>query len=178
MKHQSLHLLLILLCISTAGCRKDNPAGTYQPPAEKHSLQPAPPPPDNSNESGRSGGFVHYTDANELIQSYLKSIDTFIIPQVRAFYLNADDLRTYLADAAITELKIFLAHTGSIVHSGLRDKYSGLNADALTLVIAGVDTGQNYVLHQKTAVINRISGCPSNCIVAGSAANDLITADP
>ncbi len=177
MKHQSLSLLFILLCISTAGCRKDAPAVTYATPA-KGNLQPVPPSPDHDSVPIRSGSFIHYTDANDLIRSYLKSIDTFIIPQVRSFYLNADDLRTYLADAAVTELKIFLAHTGSIVNSGLRDKYSGLNHDALTLVMVGVDSRQNYVLHQKTAVINRISGCPSNCIISGSAANDLITPDP
>lgn len=170
---------LCLLYFCSIACRKELPELQQITTAASASGAPvAIRPPDNDSPYRRSLNFIHYTSANTMIQSYLQSIDTFLIPQVRSFMLNADDLRTYLADTAIAELKVLLAHPGHIVATEAEGKYLGLRHDALTLVIVGVDQQKNYVLYQHSDVINRVLGCPSNCPATGTAALDLITLLP
>lgn len=124
------------------------------------------------------GATSHLVDAalaNQLISSYLNSIDTITAyTPIKSFMVGVSELRDLLSDTNITELKIFLAHHQDYLSNGNTDVYSGVDAQALTLVISGVNSTNDYVYLNTSNVINKINGCPVNCRLTGSASADTL----
>lgn len=118
---------------------------------------------------------VDVTIANQLISSYLNSIDTITAyTPIKSFIVGVSELRELLLDTNVTELKIFLAHHQDYLSNGNTDVYSGVDAQALTLVISGVNNTNDYVYLNTSNVINKINGCPINCRLTGSASADTL----
>lgn len=124
------------------------------------------------------GSTSHLVDAalaNQLISSYLNSIDTITAyTPIKSFMVGVSELRDLLLDTNVTELKIFLAHHQDYLSNGNTDVYSGVDAQALTLVISGVNSTNDYVYLNTSNVINKIHGCPVNCRLTGSASADTL----
>lgn len=104
--------------------------------------------------------------ANEMIQSYLTSIK---YPDndssLRSLKFDADSLRNYLNDTTngkIVTLKFIVAHNQSYT----QDNYgrpAGLNGNAITLVVVGLDENDNYIYNRNNQVYDHFQPCPSNC---------------
>lgn len=108
--------------------------------------------------------------ANRMIQSYLTgvgypSVDTAI----RSLYFDADTLRAYLQNSDITTIKFVLAHPTAYVNSDPTSAASSLNADALTLIIVGLNDDEEYVLNNANGVYDNMFRCPFSCHVNSSA---------
>ncbi len=126
--------------------------------------------------SGTSLEFITVDTANRMISSYLNSInaannDT----DLRSVIINADEMRSYLADTSIKDFKIMLAHTQAFINSGKKDQNSGYRSNALTFIIAGVNRNGNYVYFNEdntNKVLDRGRHCPTNC-PAGNASSPI-----
>lgn len=106
--------------------------------------------------------------ANKMLSSYLNSIgyadnDT----DLRSLSFDAAALRHYLntpaSGAEITELKVMFAHTLDYINSGNSNLSAGYGSGKLTLIIAGYDSGGNYVFPDNDHVFNKAMPCPENC---------------
>lgn len=102
--------------------------------------------------------------ANQMIQSYLTgvgypSVDTAI----RALSFDADTLRRYLANNDITTIKFMFAHQTAYINNGGYGSKPGLNPAAMTLIIAGIDDNDNYVLNSQNGVYDHMLNCPVQC---------------
>lgn len=122
--------------------------------------------------------FVPVDSANKMIQSYLNSIgypttDTNLL----SLSINADSLRSYLSDTAISDVKLMLAHTLAYINGGGKDENCGYKSSALTVIIAGYDKDGNYIYAPNNMVIDRGVPCPTNC-PPGEAAQPLLTLSP
>lgn len=117
--------------------------------------------------------FIPVDSANKMISSFLGSV-TGEDSSLHSMIMNAVDIRDYLKDTTITELKIMFAHKLSYINSGHQNVPAGYNLDALTVVLAGFDSSGNYVVRPGSMVPNRAAPCPVFCPNRGTAANDLI----
>ena len=123
--------------------------------------------------------FISQSDANQMIGSYIYSVNndpnnTVNNPDLHALIVNADSLRAYLTNPNIKSVKLIYAHTMSYINAGNYGKNAGYSANAMTMVIAGVDAQGNYVYFgQLQRVLDHCSPCPSNC-PNGTAGNDLL----
>lgn len=122
--------------------------------------------------------FITIDSANKMIQSYLTSIN---YPDNKdsllSLSLNANDLRTYLADTSITDIKLMFAHRLDYINAGDSGKYCGYSTHGLTLVVAAFNSLGNYVFHNGTHVMDYATPCPYNC-PPGTASNALLIAAP
>jgi|SRR5690606_3999440 len=99
-----------------------------------------------------------------MIQSYLTGVGyPAVDTAIRSLIFDADTLRAYLANPNIVTLKVMLAHKQSYIHSGHEGTGSGLNPEALTLVVVGLNNNDNYVPNSKGQVYDHLLNCPSNC---------------
>ena len=122
---------------------------------------------------------VSVEQANNMIKSYLNSInyeknDT----DLHCLIVNADSLRAYLNDTSkgkITKVKLMLAHTPVYIKKCEGNPVNcGYKAGALTLIIAGYDSKNNYVYDKNGRVMDHLAPCPESCPKAGEASNDFI----
>lgn len=114
--------------------------------------------------------------ANKMINSYLNSINYSVNDtDVKSFIINVATLKNFLdSEQNITQFKIFFAHTLRFINSGHANQYAGYSSNALTIIIAGVDSNGDYVYYPGTTVIDNSAHCPSNC-PPGSAGNNTLT---
>ena len=101
--------------------------------------------------------------ANSMIQSYLESVsypstDTAL----RSLTFDADTLRAYLQNPNIVTLKFVLAHDPSYMtaHAG---EYSGMNPNAVTMIVVGLNDSDQYVLNNRNEVYEHFKPCPNYC---------------
>jgi hypothetical protein len=109
---------------------------------------------------------ISIADANSIIQSYLTSID---YPNndsdLRSLTFDADTLRSYLNDTShgrIVTLKFMLAHTSAYAQNSY-GKPAGLKANAMTLVIVGLDENDRYIYNRDNMVYEHFYPCPTEC---------------
>ena len=107
--------------------------------------------------------------ANAMIQSYLTSIeypskDTAL----RALTFDADTLRAYLSNPNIVSIKFIMAHQPVYKNSNKRGKYAGMNPQAMTMIVVGLNSNNQYVLNNRNEVYEHFSPCPNNCQFNGT----------
>ena len=101
-----------------------------------------------------------------MISSYLTSINyPSNTETLRSLTFDADSLRAYLNDSSngkIVTLKFMLAHQTNYTknHYGTN---AGMRADAITLVLVGLDEDDNYIYSRGNKVYEHFSPCPTNC---------------
>jgi len=123
-----------------------------------------------------SANFIPKDSANKMIRSYQASIalpDSDTTAKLSSLIVNAEDLRSYLADTSITQVKMMFAHTLNYINSGHVGLPAGYRNDAFTLVLAGVKANGDYVYGAGTTVLNRCVPCPYSCML-GKAASPLL----
>lgn len=110
--------------------------------------------------------------ANRMIRSYLGSLDSSVtVPDLRSVVFDAAQLRQYLSDTAISQVKISLAHKLSYINTGNQNTAAGYRSDALTLVISAADRSGNYIF-PGNQVMDYALQCPILCPL-GTAGNAL-----
>lgn len=128
-----------------------------------------------NNQNNQHSVPIPSDQANEMIQSYLDGINSTVnTNKTRAFVCNADSLRAYLSNSSIKNVKLFLAHNMDWINGGYQGQQPGANDNALTIVIAGMDSLNNYVpidtlmtaQGMVKRVLDRLDPCPDDC--AGS----------
>lgn len=125
--------------------------------------------------------FLSADSLNRMIRSYLNGIDYQVnTNETRSLMFSADTLRKYLLTGEgkkIKTVRFFLAHNWEYMLSGGEGRRPGPNENAITLVIAGIDSTGNYVPPPKVRTrggYDFCQGCPSRCIAVGEAASDLL----
>lgn len=122
-------------------------------------------------------GFIPKEMANRMIQSYLKSVANTPAAEGQdaySFLMDAEELRTYLANTNIKGIKIMLAHTMDYINSGKEGIPAGYKAGALTIVIAGYDANGNYVYAPGQKVPDTVKPNPPYSTGTGNAENPLL----
>lgn len=118
--------------------------------------------------AGNYSQSISVDTANRMIQSYLNSVGyPAVDTSIRSLSFDADTLRAYLSDHSIVTLKFIFAHTPAYANSGYGTG-AGLNPGAITLVIAGVNENDQYVLNNRNGVYDHMSPCPTLCLGDGS----------
>lgn len=114
---------------------------------------------------------IAITEANRMIQSYLTSIN---YPNnesdLRSLTFDADTLRAYLNDTSrgkIKTLKLMVAHQPAYASSSY-GMNAGMRADAITLVIVGLDENDKYIYNARDMVYDHFLPCPSTCNESGT----------
>ena len=119
--------------------------------------------------------FIPLSDANEMIQSYLNSIDYMNNDtDLHSLIFSADSVRAYLTDTNISGLKVLFAHTQQFISQRGSGTDAGYLSGGLTLIIAGFDRNGDYRFFANGLALNRAIPCPTNCPGSGTAANDLL----
>ena len=168
MKNFALFSLATILLISACSKDSDNftPATPIQGPA----------PQGNPTYTGikfRYSGAdysqpIPIDEANNMIQSYLTSIN---YPDnqtdLRSLTFDADTLRAYLADGRIKTVKFMLAHQPSYAATSYGVN-AGMRANAITMVIVGLDETDKYIYNDNDMVYDHFAPCPTNCSVSGA----------
>jgi hypothetical protein len=114
---------------------------------------------------------IPVTDANQMIQSYLTSVNyPAADTALRSLSFDADTLRAYLQNSNIVTLKFMLAHQPAYA-SGTTTKgvYAGQNPNAMTLVVVGLNEQDQYVLNNRNGVYEHFIPCPNRCTGNGDA---------
>jgi hypothetical protein len=134
-------------------------------------------------ETGRSKltsatDFIPMDSANKMISSYLNSINYSVNDSsLQSIIIDMDQLRLYCDSTnitnRITHVKLMFAHNLSYINAGHINQPCGYNSNALTLILAGVNSAGNYVYFNTNMVIDHSSPCPHNC-PEGNAANPLL----
>jgi len=122
--------------------------------------------------------FIPVDSANKMLSSYLNSInsgqnDT----DLTSIIFDADTLRSLLNDTShgkIVKVKCMLAHTLCYINSGGQNQPCGYRSGKLTLVVAGYDLSNNYVLNPIGKAMNTGMPCPTSCPATGTAASALL----
>jgi len=115
---------------------------------------------------------ISLDSANRMISSYLGSLDSSApIADLRSVVFDAAQLRKYLSDTAITQVKISLAHKLQYINAGNQNVMGGYRSDAITLIISAVDHSGNYIF-PGNQVMDYAMQCPVLCPV-GTAASAL-----
>lgn len=118
--------------------------------------------------------FISVQEANDMIETYLASID---YPSndtgLRSLLYNADSLRSYLSDTSIHQLKLMLAQNQT-ADASYSAGSSACFGEGLTIIMAGVDANGNYRLYKGGVALNHGIPCPKNCMVSGTAAANTI----
>lgn len=102
--------------------------------------------------------------ANRMISSYLTSIDyPSNETSLRSLAFSADSLRDYLNDSNIKTIRFMFAHQPAYINAGHFGEPSGMNPDALTLVIVGMSNTGAYILNKNDEVFEHCKPCPKFC---------------
>ncbi len=101
--------------------------------------------------------------ANRMIGSYLTSIgypgnDS----SLRSLSFDADSMRAYLKNPNVKTVKLMLAHQPAYINSRY-GQFAGMNPQALTVVIVGVNSTGSYVKNAQNEVYEHCSPCPVHC---------------
>ncbi|WP_276132350.1 hypothetical protein [Polluticoccus soli] len=173
-------VLLILAGITLAfACSKK----TSQP---DKNVKPLKPELDFSQyaEMGLDSPFIPVDTANAMIGSYLNSINGNSgnngntgygqSQNIKSFIVDANALRFYLQNTNIRYVKLLMAHKLNYINKGGKNKDAGYRGDALTIVISGFDSSNNYIYSPQGAVLDFSAPCPNNCPGTGTASNDLL----
>jgi hypothetical protein len=112
--------------------------------------------------------FINKDTANIMLQSYQASLKTDS-NSLKSLIVDANDLRAYLADSAITNVKLMFAHTLDYIHSGHSGQPCGYQSGALTLILAGYDAEGNYKYFDVNNVMDHARPCPTLCPTNGTA---------
>lgn len=167
-------ILGILIVAGTIACQKsDNNRNDHSSSANKRTAT-------LPNQAATYTGSITWTsiaEANTLIQSYQNGLDSLSDTLIKYMMIDAAALRTYLEDSSITQFKLILAHSSS-TYATAPNSYQGLKANSLTAIMVGVNLAGDYVYYDTDLAINRITPCPHNCPLTGTAANDLLTITP
>lgn len=131
---------------------------------------------------GLDSPFITLDTANIMIGSYLNSINGNAngnngngqTPLIKSFIVDANALRYYLQNTNIKYIKLFMAHKLNYINKGNKNKDAGYRGDALTIVISGFDSSNNYIYSPQGAVLDFSAPCPNNCPGSGTAAYDLL----
>jgi hypothetical protein len=95
--------------------------------------------------------------ANRMIKSYLDGVGyPMADTAIRALSFDADTLRAYLANHDITTVKFMFAHQQNYINGGGYGTHPGLNPNAITLVIAGLNDNDQYVLNSRNGVYDHM----------------------
>ena len=148
---------------SAAARKHSTPAAT---PAPAAAPAPAPAP----------SAIISLDSANKMLLSYLNSINYHVNDtDLRSVIFDASQLRNYLSNPMITNVKLMFAHTLDYINSGGKNNYAGYKSGALTLIVACYDANGNYVYDNAASystVLDYGMPCPSSCPTAGTAAVD------
>lgn len=109
-----------------------------------------------------NGAEVPVPEANGYITQYIDDYYNPGIMPVKSLILDADLLRNYLSNTAITNVKFML---------GVRPFGTG---ETITLVVAGYDDKGDYILTDSGNVLDEMAPCPANCPTIGNAQYDTI----
>ena len=168
MKKTNISTLVLVVILLVAGCTKKNttPDTNVKP----------------LNENVRANAmltsdspFIRVDSANKMLTSYLASVNTTShADDLHSLIIDAEALRTYLADADIKHVKIMFAHRLDYINSGNAGVYAGNKINALTVVIAGYDEDNNYVCTPTGTYLDNAAPCPYSCPQNGTASSDLL----
>jgi hypothetical protein len=164
--------LFIVLCLGVTifACNKDKSAVT---PVTQNSVPGHHYAGRISDTTDTVSSFISIDVANKMISSYLCSINASQNDSdIQSCSINADSLRAYLSNPAITNVKLMFAHTMTWINAGNSCKYAGFQSGALTIVIAANDVNGNYIYYQGE-VLDHIVPCPYTC-PPGNAGNNLL----
>lgn len=162
MKNYFFLTIIVLTCL-TAACTKKNAA--TKPVADNkdvHSLA----------MTGVDSPFITIDSANKMVNSYLGSLTASGNNDIKSFTIDADALRYYLQNNNVKRIRISFAHTLSYINNGHKNSYAGMNPSAITLIISGISSDNNYIYTPENTLMDHAFPCPANCIDNGSAAND------
>jgi hypothetical protein len=124
------------------------------------------------SEQTTNSHLISLDSANKMIGSYVASFDsTSSDTDLLSVSFNADQLRAYLANPAITNVKISLAHQLSYINAGNGNQHAGYASNALTLIVSAVSANGTYIF-SGNQVMDFGSMCPSVCL-PGDAASAL-----
>lgn len=116
--------------------------------------------------------------ANRMIHSYLSGIQADLNTNaVRSWEVSADTLRRYLSGEngkKIVRLKLMLAHTMAYIHSGNEGRREPLNSHDVTIVMVGVDAGNNLVYNTENMPYDYAMPCPPECLGGGGDSDRII----
>lgn len=122
---------------------------------------------------GLDSPFISIDTANVMLNSYLNSIQNNP-DEVKSFIVDADALRYYLQNTNIKHVKLMLAHKRSYVRSGGANQYAGMDYNAMTMVIAGFGSDNDYIYSPQGAVMDFSIPCPHGCPGSGTAASNTL----
>ncbi|ANI88844.1 hypothetical protein A9P82_05800 [Arachidicoccus ginsenosidimutans] len=111
------------------------------------------------------GSPIGTAQANRMISAYLANAAN---GATHSLFIDADTLRHYLNNKNIRALKFFLARPVDE-----QSRRATADSNRLTLVIAGIDADEHYVLTGNGDVYNEVSPCPTEC-PPGDAGSDLL----
>jgi len=174
--------LVIALCLGAAivACNKDKDNSVVTPVSTTTTTnnQKAATNPHNVSRFTDTtttvySSFIAPGTANIMISSYLTSINSGENDSdVTSFSYNADSLRAYLANPAVTSVKLMFAHTMAYINAGNMGVYAGYQSGAMTIVIAAYDVNGNYIYYGGN-VLDHGCPCPYTC-PTGAAGNNLL----
>ena len=129
----------------------------------------------NARLSGNSySQSISIDTANRMLTSYLNGVGyPGVDTAVRSLVFDADTLRTYLANPNIATLKFMFAHKQSYMNSGHQGIGSGLNPEAITLIVVGLNEDDHYVPNNRGEVYDHLINCPNTCPGASTATIQL-----
>lgn len=163
MKNHFFLTIIVLTCL-IAACTKKNatPKPVTDNTKDAHSLA----------LTGIDSPFVTLDSANKMINSYLGSLVTSGNNDIKSFTIDADALRYYLQNSNIKRIRISFAHKLSYINAGHKGAYAGMSPNAITLIISGISSDNNYIYTPDNTVMDHAFPCPYNCIDNGTAASD------
>ncbi len=113
------------------------------------------------------GEEVSVSTANGYINNFITDYYETGKAPVKSMIMDAQLIRDYLADNTIKNVKFMLgARTISV---------NGQDKEIFTLIVAGYDANEDYVLTSSNKVLDYSAPCPHNCPTGGTAANDTIS---
>lgn len=111
------------------------------------------------------GAEVTVNIANGYINDYLADFFTPGITPTKSMIMDAELLRSYLSNQNIKNVKFMLGK--KVIDN------DGTSMETFTLIVAGYDSNDNYVLTPNNKVLDNTSPCPDKC-PSGNAGNDNI----
>lgn len=116
-----------------------------------------------------NGEKILVSTANGYINDFIADYYNTGKAPVKSMIMDADLLRTYLADSSIKNVKFML---------GARTiQVNGNDKEIFTLIVAGYDSNNNYVMASTSPdmILDHTAPCPNACPSSGTAANDTIS---
>jgi hypothetical protein len=122
--------------------------------------------------------FISVDSANKMISSYLGSINYRTNDSsLYSLVIDAEALRHYMDTMPpankIKKFKIMLAHRLDYINSGHQNQLGAYNQNALTVVVAGINSMGDYVMFPGNQILDNSMPCPTSC-PSGTASLPLI----